>query len=142
MTLSIVASVDVIYEAFNDKFRVDKSALIDVLANRAKWQINLIADVYEKKYNVELQAQITSKLTTFFGTLVTWSQTYLCKMLIYRILDQPERDAAILEDFKGDTDVICEVFATRTNQELRLAIERYDAMHAKPFAEMIQTKGD
>lgn len=132
---------DVIYEAFNESFRVDKSALIDVLANRARWQINLIADVFEKKYNIALLHQICSSLTTALGSVVTGSQTNLCKLLIYRILDQPERDSALLKDFINDTDVICEIFATRTNQELKLAIEMYDSENAKPFKVVMESKG-
>jgi regulator of replication initiation timing len=132
---------DVIYEAFNAGFTVDKSALIDVLANRARWQINLIAEVFEKKYNMPLIHQIVSQMQTLFGSIVTGSNTNLCKLLIYRILDQRERDAALLKDNISDTDVICEIFATRSNQELRLAVEVYDSENVKPFAEVIQTKG-
>ena len=132
---------DVIYEAFNSGFTIDKSALIEVLANRTRWQINLIAEVYEKKYNLSLIYQIISSMTTLFGSLVTGSQTNLCKLLIYRILNQRERDAALLKDYINDPDVICEIFATRTNQELRLAVEMYDSENTKTFADTIQTKG-
>jgi Annexin len=132
---------DIIFEAFNSGFTVDKGALIDVLANRTRWQINLISDVFERKYDKALKVQILSQMTTLFGSLVTGSQTNLCKLLIYRILEQPERDGTLMKDYISDQDVICELFATRSNQELKCAMEYFDSQSVKTYKETILSKG-
>jgi regulator of replication initiation timing len=78
------SDADIIYESFNEGFTVNKNALVDVLANRTKWQVDLIADVFEKKYNVPLQQQISSKLSSTMGSLVAGSNKYLCKLIRLR----------------------------------------------------------
>lgn len=134
---------DDIYRAFN-KFSVDKSMLVSILMNRTKWQIEEIAKAFEKKYGKSLLLFVISEMTTMLGTLATGGNTGLAKLLSYRIMLQPERDAAFLRDFSDglglDDEGLIEIIMTRTNYELKQAIEMYKIEYKKDFLEIVKNK--
>ena len=117
--------VDVINEALTES-KADKASLIGVFVNRTKYELEQISILYEKKYS-NLIEDLQNKLTTTFGT-ITGANTGLCNLLVYRATPQPPRDAQFIHEYtiKGQDDALIEIFATRTNEELRLAIEYHD----------------
>eukprot|EP01035_Chromulina_nebulosa_P017534 gene17534-23096_t len=79
-----------------------------------------------------------------FGTLATGGNTGLSKLLTYRIMSQPERDAAFLRDFSDgmslDDENFIEIITTRTNEELRYAIDLYKLEYKKDLLEIVKNK--
>lgn len=134
---------DDIHKAFS-KFSTDKSILVNILCARTYWQIDCIAEVYERKYNAPLLQKVVNEMTTMLGSLLTGSGTGLSKLLTYRILPQGERDAAILRDCSDgiglDDQGLLEVICTRSNVELRTAMEEYQRHYKKDLVEIVRSK--
>lgn len=137
-----------IYKAFKPQpgaFTADKSILISILGTRTKWQIAEIAKILETKYNVNLLEQVINQLTTTMGKIMTGSMTGLCKLFVYRILAQPERDAALLREFSDgnislDDENFVEVACTRSNAQLKAAVEEYQKEFKKDLLAIVKTK--
>lgn len=134
---------DDIYSAFG-RFSVDKDILVRILAARPKWQILLIGEAFEQKYGIKLLEKVVNELTTLVGTLLTGSGTGLSRLLIYRIMNQPERDAALLRDFSDgmslEDENLMEIVCTRTNAELKAAMKVYDLDYKKSLRDIIKSK--
>jgi hypothetical protein len=134
---------DDIYKAFG-KFSLDKGTLISIFMHRSKWQVEEIAKVFQNKYGRSLLDYVISEMTTVIGTLATGGNTGLAKLLTYRIMLQPERDAAFLRDFSDgiglEDENLIEVVMTRTNAELRAAIDAYSREYNKDFVEIVKYK--
>lgn len=134
---------DEIFKAFS-KFNTDKTVLVNILCARTYWQISEIAAIFERKNGVSLISKVVNELTTVLGTLLTGSGTGLSKLLTYRILPQPDRDAALLRDCTDgmslDNAGLVEVLATRTNLELKKAIISYNDHYKKDLYEIIKNK--
>jgi uncharacterized protein YukE len=130
---------DDIYQAFQ-KFSADKSTIVNILCARTYWQINEIARVFESKYNTPLLEKVVS---TMIGVL-TGSGTGLSKLLTYRILPQPERDAALLRDATDgislDDAGLLEVLCTRSNLELSRAMDVYERNYKKNLIDIVRSK--
>lgn len=113
-------------EIFRSYEARDKAATIAIFANRTRWQLDEIGKIYLKKYGEPVYARLVTDGQKLLGKLFTGSQTYLCKLLVYRILPQDERDAAFLRDFtKGmsiNDENIMEILLTRSNEELHAAL--------------------
>mmetsp|Transcript_3601 Transcript_3601/g.5585 ORF Transcript_3601/g.5585 Transcript_3601/m.5585 type:complete len:539 (-) Transcript_3601:148-1764(-) len=119
--------------------QIDKRVLIDILTSRTKWQLEMIGNIYEKKHNVSLIREIQRNLRTSLGRL-TGSQSGLGRLLLFVCTDQPERDGQLLTNHIKDMDIIIEIVSTRTNRELRGALDWYKAQHGKDFAEVVRSK--
>jgi len=134
---------DDLYQAFN-AYTVDKAVLVRILATRPKWQITLIEEAFFKKYGVQLLEKVVNELTTVVGTLLTGSGTGLSRLLIYRVMNQPERDAALLRDCTDglslQDEMLLEIICTRSNRELRQALHRYTAEYKKNLVDVIRAK--
>lgn len=134
---------DDIYNAFQ-KFSADKSILVTILCARTYHQIGEISKVFERKYHVRLIEKVVNELTTVLGSLFTGSSTGLAKLLTYRIMPQPERDAAMLKDCTDGMSLddigLLEVICTRTNLELRAAIFCFNQTYKKDLIELIRSK--
>lgn len=134
---------DDLYKAFQ-KFGTDKSVLVFIICARTYDQIGEISKIFERKYGIPLLAKIVNELTTVLGSLLTGAGTGLSKLLTYRILPQPERDAAILYDCTSgmtlDDEGLLEVLCTRSNLELRLALEFYQKQYKRDLSEVIKNK--
>mmetsp|Transcript_6253 Transcript_6253/g.5586 ORF Transcript_6253/g.5586 Transcript_6253/m.5586 type:complete len:600 (+) Transcript_6253:141-1940(+) len=134
---------DDIYRAFG-KFSLDKTTLVNIIINRTKWQMKLINDCFERKYGRTLLEFIVNEMTTMIGTLATGGNTGLSKLLTYRIMSQPERDAAFLRDFSDgmslDDENFIEIITTRTNEELRYAIDLYKLEYKKDLLDIVKNK--
>lgn len=130
---------DDISKAFQ-KFSTDKSLLVTILCARTYWQINEISKVFERKYGATLLAKIVNDLTTLLGSLLTGSGTGLGKLLTYRVMTQPERDAALMKDcvdsMSMDDAGLLEIICTRTNLELKKALFAYQEMYKKDLVEV------
>jgi len=78
------------------------------------------------------------------GKLATGGVTGLSKLLTYRIMTQPVRDAAFLRDFtmgySNDDDNMLEILCTRTNNELRNACEAYYTEYNVNLRDLIVSK--
>lgn len=126
------------------KFSTDKSVLVTILCARAYWQINEIAKIYEQKYNMPLLEKVVNDLTTMIGSLLTGAGTGLSKLLTYRIMPQPERDAAMLKDCLDGMSVddagLMEILCTRTNVDLRQAIFAFSQVYKRDLIELIRSK--
>jgi hypothetical protein len=126
------------------KFSTDKSVLVTILCARAYWQINEIAKVYERKYNAPLLEKVVNELTTMLGSLLTGAGTGLSKLLTYRIMPQPERDAAMLKDCLDGMSVddagLMEILCTRSNVDLRQAIFAFNQVYKRDLIELIRSK--
>jgi hypothetical protein len=126
------------------KFSTDKTILVTILCARAYWQINEIAKVYERKYNTPLLEKVINDLTTMLGSLLTGTGTGLSKLLTYRIMPQPERDAAMLKDCLDGMSVddagLMEILCTRTNVDLRQAIFAFSQVYKRDLIETIRSK--
>ena len=83
-------------------------------------------------------------MTATIGTLATGGNTGLSKLLTYRIMIQPERDAALIRDYSDgmslDDDNLIEIVTTRTNEELSLAIKVYLDEYKKDLVEIVKAK--
>ena len=90
---------DEIAKAFKATTGLDKARLTQILCNRTKWQVELIAAKFEKRSGRPLLQQVLNDMTTTLGTLLTGGNTFLSQLLIYRIMPQPDRDGALLRDF-------------------------------------------
>eukprot|EP01038_Epipyxis_sp_PR26KG_P011047 gene11047-14832_t len=126
------------------KYATDKATLVRILCARPKWQIALISSVYEKKYGMTLLEHCVNDLTTLLGKILSGSGTGLSKLLIYRIMDQPARDAALMRDFSdgmslNDEDLL-EILCSRSNNELKNAIDTYATEYGKSLEEIIKLK--
>jgi hypothetical protein len=99
--------VDDVHKALNSQ-QIEKRILIDILTARSKWQIDLIAQIYDRKYHIPLFHQVRESLTTSMGRF-TGSQTELGRLLKYMTTEQPERDGRLLKSFIADADGIVEV---------------------------------
>jgi hypothetical protein len=134
---------DDIHKAFQ-KFSTDKSLLVTILCARTYWQINEISKVFEKKYGTSLLEKIVNDLTTLLGSLLTGSGTGLGKLLTYRVMTQPERDAALMKDcvegMSMDSEGLLEIICTRTNLELKKALFAYEEMYKKNFVEVFMAR--
>jgi len=137
---------DEIYKAFNDKnaFGTDKGPLVRIICTRSKWQLEAISALYQKKYGMPLLEQCVNDLGTAFGTLVTGKQSAISRLFVLRIMNQAERDAAILRDFTNrmyiEDENIMEVIVTRTNAEMRGAMELFKEDYELDFTEIIAKK--
>ena len=118
--------------------------MINVIINRTKWQLIAISQAFENKYGRSLLEFVVSEMTTMLGTLATGGNTGLSKLLSYRIMLQPERDAAFLRDFSNgmslDDDNFIEIITTRTNIELKLAMDVYKAEYKHDLVEIVKSK--
>lgn len=136
---------DDIHRAFNFG-SLDKGLLISIIMNRSKWQLQLIAEIFELKYGRSLLEFVINEMTTVLGTLATGSNTGLSKLLTYRIMTQPERDAAFLRDCSDAVitglvdDIIIEIVTTRTNAELSAALEKFEEEYNKPLSVVVKSK--
>lgn len=134
---------DDIYNAFHG-FTKDKPLLVTILCARTYHQIGEIAKVFERKYHVRLIEKVINELTTVIGTILTGSSTGLSKLLTYRIMPQPERDAAMLKDCTDGMSLddvgLLEVICTRTNLELRAAIFCFNQTYKKDLIELVRSK--
>lgn len=137
---------DEIHKAFNENntFGTDKAPLVKIICTRSKWQLEAISVFYQKKYGMALLEQCTNDLGTAFGTLVTGKQTAISRLFVLRIMHQPERDSAILRDFTNrmyiEDENIMEVIVTRTNAEMRAAMELFKDDYELDFNEIIAKK--
>lgn len=120
---------DEIHRALS-KFTADKAALIAILATRTKYQIACIASVYERKYGSSLLEQVVGDITSLLGSLMTGNESHLAKLLTYRIMAQPDRDAALLRDFSDgfglDDENLIDLVCTRSNEG---TVRDYDDEH-------------
>lgn len=66
MTYTWEKDADDIHRAFS-KFSADKAVLIGILMTRTKWQLLLIAEIFEKKYGNSLLEQVINDMTTLLG---------------------------------------------------------------------------
>ncbi len=134
---------DDLHKAFQ-KFSTDKSMLVNILCARTYWQIEEIGKKYQQKYGQSLLERVINEMTTLLGSILTGSGTGLSKLLTYRILPQAERDAAILRDCTDgislDDPGLLEVICTRTNIELRGAMEMYLKNYRKDLVEIVRSK--
>ena len=134
---------DEIYNAFQ-KFTTDKSLLVKIICARTYGQMALIGQVFEEKYGVPLLEKVVNELTTLMGSLLTGSGTGLSKLLTYRILPQPERDAALLRDFTSGMSIedanLLEIICTRSNAELSAALECFATTYEKQLPDVIKAK--
>jgi len=143
---TMAKDADDINKALNrsGQFNVDKMGLINILCTRTKWQIKLISDVLQKKYKVNLLEQVVNELTTTWGKISSGALSGLCKLFVYRILPQHERDAALLRDSSDgislDDDGLIEIITTRTNKELKLAMEYYKKEYKKDLFDIVKSK--
>lgn len=130
--------VDDIHKAYEMK---DKPTLTNIIVSRTKWQLDIIRVMYQKKYNEEIYERLATDGQNLIGKLFTGSQTNLCNILIYRIMPQPERDAAFLRDFtqgmSNQDENILEIVMTRSNLELRFAQESYNETYKSNFKDII-----
>lgn len=104
---SLQRDADDVYRAL-DGSHTDKRVLIEILTARTKWQLELICQYYEFKYNVPLLEEIRKNLKTALGRL-TGSQTGLGQLMLYITTDQPERDARLLKLSLKDHELLIEV---------------------------------
>lgn len=134
---------DALHRSFQ-KFSTDKSLLVTILCARTYWQIGEISKVYQRKYNTPLLEKIVNELTTVLGSLLTGGATGLSKLLTYRIMPQPERDAAMLKDcfesMSVDDAGLLEIICTRSNVELRQAIFAFNLHYKKELTEVVKTR--
>eukprot|EP01032_Pedospumella_encystans_P021457 gene21457-24340_t len=130
---------DNLYNALTSNTRDDKRVLIDVLTARTKWQLALITEAYERKYSVPLLKMIKENLRTSIG-IFTGSNSELGRLLLLVATEQPERDAQLLLQNINDFDKIAEVLTTRSNRELKAALDYYLHLNGKSFLEVIQGK--
>lgn len=107
LTRVVEKDAEELYRGLNSA-NVDKRILIEVLTARPRWHITLIAETYEREYNVPLFLQIREKVTSQFGKLIG-SKTGLSKLLEYMTTDQPERDGNFLQSSIHDIDLLLEV---------------------------------
>lgn len=86
-------------------------------------------EIYKAKHNEEIYERLVTDGQTAVGKLLTGSQTNLCKLLVYRLMPQPERDAAFLKDFTSGMSIqdenMMEVIMTRPNAELKAALDYF-----------------
>lgn len=132
-----------VYKSFQ-MFSQDKDTLVRILINRNRWQLNEIAAAFERKYGRPLLQFVVSEMTTAMGKLATGGNTGLSRLLTYRIMEQPERDAAFMRDFSDGmslvTDGLIEIICTRSNIELKLAVDRYFKEYKKYLTDIIKSK--
>lgn len=107
LTKVVEKDVEELYRGLNSS-TVDKRILIEVLTARPRWHITMIAETYERQYNVPLFLQIREKVTSQFGKLIG-SKTGLSKLLEYMTTDQPERDGKFLQLAINELDFLLEV---------------------------------
>ena len=137
---------DEIYKAFNNKnsFGVDRGPLVQIICTRSKWQLEAISTIYKNKYGMALLEQCVNDLGTAFGQLVTGKQSAISRLFVLRIMHQAERDAAIIRDFTNriyiEDENIMEVVVTRTNAEMRAAMETFKEDYELDFPEIIAKK--
>lgn len=143
MNTTWAQDADDIYRAFG-KFSMDKNLLILILINRTNWQIQMINEIFDRKYGTPLLVFIVNEMQTVLGKLATGGVTGLSKLLTYRIMTQPVRDAAFLRDFtmgfSNDDDNMLEILCTRTNNELRNASDAYSQEYGLKLADVIRSK--
>lgn len=134
---------DDIHKAFQ-KFSTDKTLLVTILCARTYWQIDEISKVFERKYGTTLLEKIVNDLTTLLGTILTGGGTGLGKLLTYRVMTQPERDAAIMKDcvdgMSMDDAGLLEIICTRTNLELRKTLIAFQEMYKKSLVEVVKSR--
>lgn len=127
---------DEVHAAYEKK---DKDALINIFACRAKWQLLEISEVYSSKYGEPIYSRLVTDGQTLIGKIFTGTQTFLTKLLIYRLLPQAERDSAFLKDFTSGMSVqdenMLEIILTRTNAELRDISEQFLSDYGKSLTE-------
>lgn len=132
-----------LHKAFQ-KFSTDKSMLVTILCARTYWQLKAISEVYERKFGQPLLAKVINELTTMLGSLLTGASTGLSKLLTYRLMPQPERDAALLKDCTDgltlDDAGLLEIICTRTNIELKLALAQFGATYKRDLADVIKQR--
>lgn len=101
---------DELFRALTSSSSADKRVLIDVLTARTRWQLGLITEAYERKHHVPLLKIIKDNLRTSIGVF-TGSNSDLGRLLLLVAMDQPERDAQLLQQHTTDFDKIIEVNA-------------------------------
>ena len=136
---------DEIRRAFVKNAVADKETLVGILATRSKYQLGKISEIYQERFNISLLEQLVNDLTTTFGSIFTGKQTGLCNLLTFRVLSQPERDAALLRDFSDGfmglhVDEFIEVVCTRSNEELRAAIDEYQDEYSRNLIDIVKVK--
>ena len=136
---------DEIWRAFTRKITVDQTQLVNIMANRTSWHLQKISEIYEKKYSLSLLQQLVNDLTTLIGGIFSGSVTELCTLLTYRLLPQAERDAAFLRDFTDgylylNDDCFVEIVATRSNEQLRGAMEEFAEAYGKKLHDVVIAK--
>lgn len=145
MTTCWEVDADEIRRAFTKNISADKSLLVSVMACRTKWQLIKISEIYEKKYGLSLLQQMVNDLTTFIGGIFSGKVTELCNLLTFRMLPQKERDSAFLRDFSDgyvylDEEGFIEIVSTRTNDQLRDAVEEYLEAYGKSLPDIVTAK--
>ena len=94
---------DDIYRALQSS-NIDKRVLIEILTARPKWQLDRIAELYEKNHHTSLIGEIQKQLKKFSG-----SQSELGKLLLNVCMEQPQRDSYLLNTHLKELDIIIEV---------------------------------
>ena len=145
MTKCWEVDADEIRRAFTKNITSDKTLLVSVMACRTKWQLLRISEIYEKKYGMSLLQQLVNDLTTFIGGIFSGRVTELCNLLTFRMLPQKERDAAFLRDFTDgylyvDDENLTEILTTRTNEQLRDAVEQYAEEYDRQLSTIVIAK--
>lgn len=129
---------DEVFRAYEAR---DKMAQINIFATRTRWQLAEISKIYEEKYGENMYSRLVTDGQKLLGKLITGSQTNLCKLLVYRIMPQDERDSALIRDFTRGMSIqdenLLEVLMTRTNAELQAASDYYLEEYGVPIKDAL-----
>jgi len=122
----------------------DKSALVNIICTRTRWQLKDIAEMYEEKYEVKLLDTVNAALSTLVSSFMTGSGQGLNKLIKYKLSDQPTRDATLLREFSDgitlDDENLWEILCTRSNEELKAAIDIHLDLFGKHFPDIVKGK--
>ena len=122
----------------------DKNALVNILCTRTRWQLKDIAELYEDRYDVKLIDTVNAALSTLVTSFMTGSGQGLNKLIKYKLSDQPTRDATLLREFSDgitlDDENLWEILCTRSNEELKAAIDVHLDLFGKHFPDIVKGK--
>jgi len=135
LNVAMERDADELFRALTSNSKADKIVLIDVLTARTKWQMNLITEAYERKHHVPLLKIIKENLRTSLGSI-----TGAGRLLLHLTMDQPERDAQLLQQHLSNFDIITEIVTTRSNRELKKAQDYFLQLNGKSFGEVMAGK--
>lgn len=112
--------------------------------NIIRWQLKEIADLYEEKYDKKLIDDVNAALSTLLTTFMTGSGQGLNKLIKYKLSDQPTRDAQLLREFSDgislEDENLWEILCTRSNEELKAAIDIHLDLYQKHFPDIVKGK--